>query len=295
MLGTYRSNDVAIVIQQNNAQKRVDIVSMNENARQMLGYGNSMDGKPLSAILPERIAGLLNEYVEYSETGNDAATVLARISDFNLLDITGSTRPFFPKLIPADGTDGMTAFHLLLQPRAMPREGVQLRTAMQGLLPVTPAPLMRQQLIQQIEAWQQVENSERLPSAIGMLMIDQQSEILEWHGEKALRALLNHVVHNIRQKLRNYDHVLALEPHSLGLIMLDVEVDTVRLVLNRLRWETASLPVQLVNIGQISTTLTAAFAPLDMNSPPEAQLFECERLLTEGHRTAHNQLWAAAA
>ncbi len=296
MLGNYRANDIVLVIQQDNIARRIDLLSMNENASHMLGYGASMEGKPLSALLPERIAGLLNEYVEYSDQGNDVARVLGRVSDFHLLDHAGNALPFFPKLIPGEATEGKIAFHLLLQPRAAPREGVQLRAAMAEHMPdADNTPLPRQRLAQQIEAWQSVEEEARLPSALCMMMIDQHEQIMEWHGKKAVQGLLDHVAQAVRQKLRGYDYVLTMEPHSLGVVMLDVESDIARLVLNRLRWETASLPVSIPGVGQVSTTLSAAFAPLDMAHPPEAQLRECERLLAEGHRTAPNQLWASAA
>ncbi len=296
MLGTYRQNDLAIIIQQDNQQKRVDVISMNDNARELLGYSETIIGKPLGAILPERIASLLQEYVDYEEDGHDVADVLGRVIDFNLLGVDGEAYPFFPKFIPAESRNGKVMFHLVLQPRAAGREGAVLRAAMQKRQPALEAtPLPRQQLLSQIEAWQNVEEFERLPAAVGLLMVDQHEQIIEWHGAKALAQLIEHFAANVRQKLRAYDQAMVLDGNMMALTLLDVQPETARLVLNRLRWEAATLPVQLPGVGRLSVTLSAVFAPLDLTRPPEAQLQECERLLQDGHRQAPNQLWSAAA
>jgi hypothetical protein len=64
-LATYRRDDAVMLLCQDNLQKRVEIKALNNNAVQVLGYEkDTLIGKSFAAILPEREANLLAEYVE---------------------------------------------------------------------------------------------------------------------------------------------------------------------------------------------------------------------------------------
>ena len=293
MLATYRREDAVMLICQDNLQKRVEILALNENAQSMLGYAkDSLIGKPLSAILPERESTLLAEYVEYEDRGADAGSVLGKMRDFHLVDRAGEPKPFFPKIIPAESKDGRVCFHLLLHPRASHNAGQKQREMLQMALTGRDYANIQAEWMGEIEAWQDTPDNIRVPSCIALLAVDQEAQIIEWYGEKAYQALWNMLATAFKQKLRGYDSVFALGGGRLGLMLLDTSPEVVRLVLNRLRWEISAHPAELPSVGQVSFTLSASYAPLSRETAGEEIWKKTHAQLTLALRHGDGQLVA---
>src|SRR5580693_2113975 len=100
ILDSYRKSDAVVIVCQNNADKAVEIAAVNEEAAKVIGLGNEeLVGKPLTGILPERIAGAITEFVEYGEDGNDLLAVLSKVRDFSVKTADGREARFKLRVI----------------------------------------------------------------------------------------------------------------------------------------------------------------------------------------------------
>jgi GGDEF domain-containing protein len=212
--------------------------------------------------------------------------------DFHLMDRSGTLKPFFPKIIPDMQEDGKICFQLLLQPRISHTAAKQLRAAMVAQLDES-YPTPQAQWLAEIAAWQHVEDDVRVPATIGLLAIDQEQQIIEWHGEKALSALWQHIADEMRQKLREYDSVLQLGAGRLGVMLLDSSPEVARLVLNRLRWQLTANPTELPRVGQISYSFSASYMALEKGESPENLWKRAHTQLALSLRAGDNHLVAA--
>jgi GGDEF domain-containing protein len=297
MVATHRRDDAVLLIAQDNTARRVNIVAANAQAQTLLGYADTiLEGKPLQMVLTERLADLIAEYVEFEPDGNDVATVLSRARDFQVMNHVGSAQSFMPKFIPvqSDGA-GRLLFQMMLHPsEAAISVGAELRNAMNIVAQPTDTDVQpRQHMLQQIESWQDVASNARAASCLVLLVPDQMGEVLEWHGEKGAQHMLHEIMQRLRQTLRQYDTAMAL-PRAVALVLLDAQPEATHMVLNRLRWELASLPLQLPSVGTLSITLSAAYAPLDAYHSGEAQLTALEQCVLDAHKEGkYNQIFAA--
>ncbi|WP_246209842.1 hypothetical protein [Wolbachia endosymbiont of Atemnus politus] len=85
-----RKDDVMISVCQDNKKKVVLILGLNQAARNLLKYRKeSLLNKPLINILSARAANDVNNYLEYTEDGQDLFNILPKVIGFSLIGAKG--------------------------------------------------------------------------------------------------------------------------------------------------------------------------------------------------------------
>ncbi len=293
MLNGYRKNDVVILVCQNNALKRIEIGRINASAEALLGFSsNELEGKSLTALLPQRIAEILQDHVEYGVAEFDVANVLSRVPNFKIVDAKSEEYACKLQVIPAQVLDGNAWFHLLLQPIAGKKDGElhwreQLSEQFKSheLLSEQTGFPSRTSLLKCIEQIQEYSVDAAQNACVALIEIANYGQVLDWHGPRAGLALHKEVGRICRQKLRGYDVVGSVSDAVLGIVMLDVKAETTRVVLNRLRWEMMANPVMVPKHGTVQLELRIAFSDVHQ-AKAEALLAKCEASLLQPEDSA---------
>lgn len=89
-LTSWRKYDAIVSICQDNEQRTVLILSLNQVAENFLQYKKEdLLNKPLVKILSIRVADSINDYLYYAENGRDLFDILPKIINFSLIDSKG--------------------------------------------------------------------------------------------------------------------------------------------------------------------------------------------------------------
>lgn len=281
----YRSNDPVLTICQDNQSKRVEILDINHAVEELLGFSSAdMAGKSLSEFLPTRIATLLHEYVEFEDDGNDVGNVLSKVQSFCLHDHKGREVLFRLKVLRSESLDRNAYFKLILQSSQGNRRNEAFRAILREnfkghevIDPHTGLP-DRNSLNKGIELVLFYVHKNELKASFALLELDGAKAIAEKYGSDVPHAIRRHIANIAKQNLRTDDTVGSLPQDRLGLILLDTNTESARMVLNRLRWLIAAHPYVLPDNVMLPVTVSIGFAQLgsrtaDKNIISEAEVF----------------------
>jgi hypothetical protein len=89
-LTSRRRDDAIVSVCQDNEQRTVLILSLNQVAENLLQYKKEdLLNKPLVKILSTRVADSISDYLDYTENGRDLFDILPKIINFSLIDSKG--------------------------------------------------------------------------------------------------------------------------------------------------------------------------------------------------------------
>jgi len=89
-LTSRRRDDAIVSVCQDNEQRTVLILSVNQAAENLLQYKKEdLLNKPLVKILSARVADSISDYLDYTENGRDLFDILPKIINFSLIDSKG--------------------------------------------------------------------------------------------------------------------------------------------------------------------------------------------------------------
>ncbi|WP_223158760.1 PAS domain-containing protein [Wolbachia endosymbiont of Pentalonia nigronervosa] len=89
-LTSRRRDDAIVSVCQDNEQRTVLILSVNQAAENLLQYKKEdLLSKPLVKILSTRVADSISDYLDYTENGRDLFDILPKIINFSLIDSKG--------------------------------------------------------------------------------------------------------------------------------------------------------------------------------------------------------------
>lgn len=267
MLLGYRSDDAVLTICQNNGTKSIEIQDVNANAQALLGYSSKdLIGKPLAHILPDRIAEMLEDYVEYEANANDVGSVLTKVQSFAIMDKKASEKGFRLKVVRAESENNRINFKLVLQDRMGIRKNEALRQAIQEnfkghevLDPDLQLP-NRYSLAKDIELMGYYNSKSDLRTCFAVLQLDHYNELLIQYGQQVCVNVLRHIAAICRQNLRPDDVVGSVSPYRVGVLLLDTMPESARMVFNRLRWQIAANPFDLPNGTTLGLSVSVSFA-----------------------------------
>jgi diguanylate cyclase (GGDEF)-like protein len=296
MLG-HRSNDAVITICQDNGRHAIEIRELNKPAEDVLGFNSAtVSGRPLMHFLPERIQTLLKEYVEYDDDGNDVGIVLSKVQSFCIVNNEGKEVAFRLKVLRSESLDKNAYFRLILQDRSGGRQNEAFRAALRDnfkghevLEPHTGLP-DRGSLVKDLELVHYYVNKEALRACTAVVEIDRFQDVKGKHGEDAVYDLLKHVAGIARQNLRGDDTIGCIGPDRLGILIMDTNPESARMVLNRLRWLIAAAPLALENRDPIPATVSIAFARVSQQTQEKDILGSLEASLAAPAASAGNAL-----
>ncbi len=270
MLG-YRNNDAVLTICQNNAAKSIEIIGVNEAATALVGYSTAeLAGRTLTQLIPERLAALISEYVEYGEDANDVGVVLSKVRSFGFHTKDLKEKNFRLKVVRGHSTKGEMTFKLVLQDTLDVRKNDALHQLIQEnfkgheVLHASLGVPNRQSLEKDMELLGYYHNKAGIRASFVMVQLDHAAAMQQQYGPERFAQFLKHIAYICRTNLRPGDVVGAASDTQLGLLLLDSVMDATRMVANRLRWQITAQPYPLP--GNTSLPLSASMAYADVSS-----------------------------
>lgn len=265
-LESYRKSDAVFIVCQNNDKKILEIAALNDEAIRVTGYSNDeMVGHPLSAILPERISNIIDEFIEFEEEKTDLLAVLSKVRQFAVRKRDGKEAEFRLRIISGESNDRNPWFHLVLVDEQKARDANAFRAIIKenfkGHEVIDPRTNLpdRASLIKDIELITYYVRDKNIPASFAVVDINYYDKLLSRYGQDACDHLHKHISDVFRQKLRTEDTIGTLSERSLGVILVDASQEEARMVLNRLRWAISVSPLQLQKdelIAQVNVSFT---------------------------------------
>lgn len=281
MLG-YRNNDAVLTICQNNAAKSIEIVELNDAASKLTGYNVSeLAGHALAEIIPARIANLLSEYVEFDGDTHDVGEVLSKVQSFSLIAKDKSERSFRLKVVRGESSKEKNTFRLVLQGTMDVRKDDALRKTIQDnfkgheVMDPTLGVPDRKSLEKDMELASYYNRKTNLRASFVMIQPDHLDAIEKQYGEKHRVGFLKHIANICRRSLRPDDVVGAVSDKQLGVLLLDSESDSTRMVANRLRWQIAANPYILPDKTSINFSASMIYSNIDGAATPDKIVDAC--------------------
>jgi diguanylate cyclase (GGDEF)-like protein len=286
MILGYRSNDAVITICQNNLNKTIKISELSSAAEELLGYRSSeLVGQPLSMLLPPRIAELLTEYVEFEPDANDVGGVLSKVQSFSVLTKAAKETVFRMKLVRAQSSSNVLYFALVLHDTLGIRKNDALRRAIQEnfkghevIDELTGLPDKESQ-IKNIAVMAHYCHSGEVLSCFGIMQVDGYDKFLATYGQKEAEELLKHIAAISGKTLRPDDVVGYINHKRIGVLLVDTQPESARMVFNRLRWQIAANPYMASDGTAVGVSVSASFARIGGEISDKEIYSECEQAL----------------
>jgi GGDEF domain-containing protein len=293
---TGRRGDGVLVVSQHNADKTLLIRRANEAACNLLGYAEGeLNDTPLQAVLGQRLLETLDEDLEYADDAPDVGELLSRQRELRLRHRMGNELAQDATVARLVAEGGDATFQIVL-----PNE-VEIRSQKQ----------LRDFLKLNLEGRQQIEASTGLPdrstaeayigllsnytasngmeAAFAVIRLDRHDKSVARYGRDACVELVRHVGNCCRSTFREEDMVCALSDHTLGLMLLDISRESVRVVLNRLRWNVRNHRIDFGGKSDFSVTISVSFDMLDAHHA-DSLLSRCEQAANDLDHDTRNYL-----
>lgn len=301
MLTDYRSNDAVLTICQNNKAETVTITEINGMAEELTGFMSAhLVGKPLSNILPERIAELLTEYIDFENDTSDVGTVLSKVQSFSIIGKNGKEKAYKIKIVRVPSSGDNLLFLLVLQDSLGARKNEAIRKVIrenfkghEALDSQTGLP-DKSSLIKDIAVMKRYSTTNDILSCLAVLQIDNYDKIFAQYGNIIAIDVLKYVAFITNHSMRPDDVVASVGDGRIAILLVDMAKDSERLVLNRLRWQIASNPYIGKTKDSIGLSVSISFCDIVGNIGDKEIVEKCEQALDGLSAGAHNVLVEAA-
>jgi diguanylate cyclase (GGDEF)-like protein len=253
-----------------------------------------MEGVELKEIISDKVAEALDDYLEYDDEADDLDVVLGRVREFRLRHYNGEEILMAIRIFREIARDQNQWFRVLLKDerRQIQDESLMdiIRTNLQGRLSLDEATGLpdRESCGEYIALVQQYVKTHNLKACFAVIGMDRFDKTLANYGQSGCLTLLNHVAATCKSKFREDDIVCRLSDRTLGLILMDVDVESVRVVLNRLRWFISSHRLVFGGKPNFSVTVSITFA--DIKGDEDTMLEGCEQAVLDIPAETRNQL-----
>lgn len=244
-----RHNEGVMMVTQNNELGTLTVVGMNDTLRDMLEYTGHAEDKDLTHFLGASSEKTVLEDVEYEEDAHDLLEVLRTHRQLRLLKQDGNEINMDFKIMRAMAQDRHHLFRLIF---------------------VTPTYQKMQTLNDVLQenfaGYEVIDEETQLPDAASL---HKYIELAEHHtGKRDIQSafiymqfddfneevklatmynvnILRHVSRVIKRNLRSEDMVGRIAEDALGIVLVDINKDTVHLALNRIKHMIQHDPVHL--------------------------------------------------
>jgi len=283
----HRSNDAVITICQNNEKQSIEIRDVNKVAEEATGFAPpEIVGQPLGKFLPDRIVQLIKEYVEFEDDANDVGSVLSKVQSFALIDKQGRELSFKLKVVRSESLDRNAYFKLILQDMMGIRRNEAFRAILQEnfkgheVIDADTGLPDRYSIDKDLELVLYYVNKSELKACFALLEIDGFDDLMGRYGKPNCTGIVKHVAAIAKQNLRGDDTLGIISPPQVGILLIDTNVESARMVLNRLRWLIAANPLTLDDKSQVSITVSIGFSGIGGRVNDRNLLSDCETYMT---------------
>lgn len=291
-----RRGDGVLVLVQDNEHRQLIVQRANEALCNLLGYAaGELDNGALESILGTRIAEALQEDLEYSDDAPDVGELLSRQREFRLRHRMGQELPVTITLSRLMAQGHHACFQLVVPNEVESRSQQQLRDFLklnlegrQTLDSITGLP-DRGTARTYIDLLKNYTASNGMEAAFVVIRLDRHEKSLARYGKAACVQLIQHVANCCRSTFRAEDVVCVLSDHTLGMMLLDISRESVRVVLNRLRWSVRNHRIDFGGKSDFSITISLSFDMLDEHKG-DTLLERCEDAVTKLDKDTRNYL-----
>ncbi|MAR56559.1 MAG: hypothetical protein CMM93_05195 [Rickettsiales bacterium] len=280
---------------QNNEKKTVKIKEVSEALAEALGQMRSeLEGVELKEVVSAKVAESLDDYLEFEDDSDDLDKVLTRVREFRMKHFNGEEVLLALRIFRETARDQNQWFrvHLKDERRQIQEESLFqiIRANLEGRLSQHPKTGLpdRSSCENYIELVQQYVKTHKLKACFAVIGMDRHEKNLAAYGQEGCVTLLNHVANTCKTKFREDDVVCYLSDRSLGLLLMDVDVESVRVVLNRLRWFISSHRIVFGGKSNFSVTVSITFTTI--NGDEEQVVEACETAVLAIPSETRNQL-----
>jgi diguanylate cyclase (GGDEF)-like protein len=288
MSGLYRKDDAVIEVCQINSRKMIAVRQMNHKAESILGVKTEdILGEPLTDILADDVNEAIDDYVEFSDDGNDLGDVLGKFRKFAVKKQDGSELPLKLKIIRSEAKDRNSWFRLIMQPEAEDNDSQSflemLRENFKGheqLDDSTGLP-NRDSIEKNLELVQHHCNTGKLRACFAVLRVDGHEGLSDQQREAVAEAMLTYLADACRDNIRDHDtigYLGGLGKERLGIILLNLSSESARAVLNRIRWHMTANPMPGNGGEEMPVMISISYTSIMANNP-ESSLDKCEQAL----------------
>lgn len=264
-----QTQDASLLVSQNNQKRTVKVVEISVQAAELLGYVHQeIEGLPLQTILSDATKETLEELLEFDDAAEDLDDVIKRIHHFRLKRYNGEEVPVAIKIFRESVRDQNQWFRLLVKDerRQIAEKSITsaLREHFEGVRSVDAETGLpeRNSCARYFEMVQNYGKSHELKACFAVLRIDRHEKNMARYGKSGCLQLLQHVAACCRGSFREEDIVCQLSESSIGLFLLNIELESARVVLNRLRWNIRNHRIDFGGKSDFSNTVSIVFAPV---------------------------------
>ena len=278
-----RKGDGIIIVVQDNVARQLTIDGMNEVAISQLGYSlEELKGRKLEVVLAQRTALVIDEDLEYADDAPDMADVLSRHRELRMRTKMGEEINVSTTIHRVMAEDMNARFQLILpnerEGRAKSQLKEFLKTSLEGHRQIDPATGLPNRATAEayLRSISHYMAESETDAAFAVLRLDRFDKSVARYGAQPTNQLIQHVGNCCSSTFRSEDVICALGGPYLGLLLVDISRESVRLVLNRLRWNIRTHTIEFGGKADFSTTVSIAF---DMLSRENS-----EQLLAQGEQ-----------
>lgn len=266
-----RRGEGMVLIVQNNAEKTLSILSMNDVLETMLGYAKGeMLRRPLASILGKKEAALLAEDMEYDDNASDFGDIFSRIREVKLRRRTGDEIRVTCTLSRLMAQDGNACFQLVIPNEAERVAADKLNEFialnLDGRTELDHATgLPNQKTAQEfLPVLKNYFSHSEANIVVALVRMDRYEKSVARYGSEACRQLLKHVYQCCQSSFRSKDLIFALSENMLALVLFDISRESARVVLNRLRWKIRNHRIDFGGKSDFSFSACIGFDVLDL-------------------------------
>jgi diguanylate cyclase (GGDEF)-like protein len=291
-----RKGDGTVTLVQDNAARQITILSINEAAANQLGYpADELIGRKLEVILGGRTATMIEEDLEYEDDAPDLVEILSRHREIRLRPRSGSEITIPATLNRVMAEDRHPRFQMILpnerEGRARSQLKDLLKTGLDGHTQIDEAIGIPNRATAEayIRLIGHYLGDGTTQAAFAVLRLDRYDKSMARYGADGVNQLLQHVANCCRATFRSEDVVCSLGGNKLGLLLVDISRESVRLVLNRLRWNIRTHTILFGGKADFSSTVSIAFGMLG-GTDGEQLLAEVEKAVDAVEADTRNTL-----
>ena len=270
-----RKGDGYLIVVQDNASRQLLIDAVNAEAAALLDYpADELKGRKLEVVLGNRTALVIDEDLEYADDAPDMADVLSRTRELRLRKRTGEEFAVPTTINRVMAEDRNPRFQLILpnerEGRAREQWRDLLKASLDGQTEIDQATALPNRATAEayLRTVSRYMGEGQFEAAFVVLRLDRYEKSLARYGVNGVNQLVQHVANCCRATFRSEDVICQVAPDKLGLLLIDISRESVRLVLNRLRWNIRTHTIHFGGKADFASTVCIAF---DMLTPDNAE------------------------
>lgn len=282
---TKRKTDAIISIRQDNSEKRVIITNLNKAAEALTGYlAKELIDKNFDSILPARIKELLSGYLEFDDGDSDFAIVARRIPNFQILTKKGEMVVVSLKVfnLVSQGAN-FQEYELLMRDLTLISKISELKelivsseNTITARDPQTGMPSINSVVYALDTSYNFLKQYNAIDVCFLLTKISNINYYSETYGEYVASEILGTLGTMMKKCCRAEDMVGYMGNGIIGVVLLDCNLESAKIVINRIKTKVDTAKVTMQNGQQVVLSLGIAYTQIKKGQEMLAMIDACD-------------------